>query len=157
MDRYTTAEEFGIAIAPYSSNPAAAPTMPLTLPRARKSTGGSAYKTEHAATVVSDESGRQEIYVQPFQMPGRRWLISTDGGNEPVWSRDGRRLFYVNGDKMMAVDITMHEPARFLARQMSLAGQPACYFHPEPVVPQEDVAEAGDERAAGHISLTPSR
>jgi len=59
---------------------------------------------------VSDESGRQEIYVQPFQMPGRRWLISTDGGNEPVWSRDGRRLFYVNGDKMMAVDITM-QPA----------------------------------------------
>ncbi len=58
LDRYTTAEEFGIAIAPFSSNPAAAPTLPLTLPRARKSTGGSAYKTENAATVVSDESGR---------------------------------------------------------------------------------------------------
>ena len=58
FDRYTTAEEFGIAIARFSSNPSAAPTMPLTLPRARKSTGGSAYKTENAATVVSDESGR---------------------------------------------------------------------------------------------------
>jgi len=58
MDRYTTAEEFAIAIAPFSSNPSAAPTMPLTLPRARKSTGGSAYKTENAATVVADESGR---------------------------------------------------------------------------------------------------
>jgi serine/threonine protein kinase len=58
MDRYTTAEEFGIAIAPFSSNPGAAPTMPLTLPRARMSTGGSAYKTENAATVVADESGR---------------------------------------------------------------------------------------------------
>jgi eukaryotic-like serine/threonine-protein kinase len=58
MDRYTTAEEFGVAIAPFSSNPSAAPTLPLTLPRARKTTGGSAYKSEHAATVVSDESGR---------------------------------------------------------------------------------------------------
>ncbi|HEU5059005.1 MAG TPA: serine/threonine-protein kinase [Kofleriaceae bacterium] len=58
LDRYTTAEEFAIALAPFSSNPAAAPTLPLTLPRARKSTGGSAYKTENAATVVSDESGR---------------------------------------------------------------------------------------------------
>ena len=58
MDRYTTAEEFAIAIAPFSSNPAAAPTLPLTLPRARKSTGGSSYKSENNATVVSDESGR---------------------------------------------------------------------------------------------------
>jgi eukaryotic-like serine/threonine-protein kinase len=58
LDRYTTAEEFAIAIAPFSSNPAAAPNLPLTLPRARKSTGGSAYKTENAATVVADESGR---------------------------------------------------------------------------------------------------
>ncbi len=58
MDRYTTAEEFAVAIAPFSSNPSAAPTLPLTLPRARKSTGGSTYKTENAATVVSDESGR---------------------------------------------------------------------------------------------------
>jgi dipeptidyl aminopeptidase/acylaminoacyl peptidase len=55
---------------------------------------------------MSDESGRREIYVQPFPGGGRKWLISTDGGNEPVWSRDGRRLFYVNGDKMMAVDVT---------------------------------------------------
>ena len=58
MDRFTTAEEFGVAIAPFSSNPAAAPTLPLTLPRARKTTGGSAYKSENAATVVADESGR---------------------------------------------------------------------------------------------------
>ena len=58
MDRYTTAEEFAVALAPFSSNPSAAPTLPLTLPRARKSTGGSSYKTENAATVVSDESGR---------------------------------------------------------------------------------------------------
>ena len=55
---------------------------------------------------VSNESGRNEIYVQPFPGPSRRWTISTDGGNEPVWSRDGRELFYRNGDALMAVPIT---------------------------------------------------
>jgi Tol biopolymer transport system component len=55
---------------------------------------------------VSDESGRFETYVQPFPGPGGKWLISTDGGTEPVWNRNGRELFYRNGEKMMAVEIT---------------------------------------------------
>ena len=54
---------------------------------------------------TSNESGRNEIYVQPYPGPGGKWLISTDGGTEPVWSRNGRELFYRNGDKLMAVDI----------------------------------------------------
>ena len=54
---------------------------------------------------VSNESGRDEVYVQPFPGPGRKWLISTDGGINPVWSRDGRELFYQEGEQMMAVAI----------------------------------------------------
>jgi serine/threonine-protein kinase len=53
----------------------------------------------------SDESGRREIYLQSFPPPGRKWQISTEGGDEPVWSRDGRELFYTNGDKLMSVAI----------------------------------------------------
>ena len=53
----------------------------------------------------SNESGRSEVYVQPYPGPGGKWLISTDGGGEPLWSRNGRELFYRNGDRMMAVDI----------------------------------------------------
>jgi serine/threonine-protein kinase len=55
---------------------------------------------------VSDESGRPEIYVSPFPGPGGRIAISTDGGVEPRWSRDGRELFYRRNDRMMAVTIT---------------------------------------------------
>jgi eukaryotic-like serine/threonine-protein kinase len=55
---------------------------------------------------ISDESGRWEIYVQPYPGPGGKWQISTEGGTEPVWNRNGRELFYRRGDKMMAVDIT---------------------------------------------------
>jgi serine/threonine-protein kinase len=54
---------------------------------------------------TSNESGRNEVYVRTFPDPGGRWQISTDGGDEPVWSRNGRELYYRNGDKMMAVPI----------------------------------------------------
>ena len=53
----------------------------------------------------SDESGRGEIYVRPFPGPGGKWLISTEGGTQPVWARNGRELFYRNGDKMMAAAV----------------------------------------------------
>ncbi|HTG61308.1 MAG TPA: protein kinase, partial [Terriglobia bacterium] len=53
----------------------------------------------------SDESGRQEIYVRSFPGPGGKWQISTEGGVQPVWARNGRELFYRNGDKMMAAAI----------------------------------------------------
>ena len=61
---------------------------------------------------VSDESGRFEIYVQPFPGPGRKLQISIEGGTEPLWAPNGRELFYrsENGQRMMAVDITT-EPA----------------------------------------------
>ena len=41
---------------------------------------------------VSDESGRRSVWVQPFPGPGAKWLVSPDGGTEPVWSRDGSAL-----------------------------------------------------------------
>ena len=43
---------------------------------------------------ISDESGRFEIYVQPYPGPGGKWQISTEGGTEPVWNPNGRELFY---------------------------------------------------------------
>jgi eukaryotic-like serine/threonine-protein kinase len=54
----------------------------------------------------SSESGRSQVYVQPFPGPGARHPISAGGGSEPVWSANGRELFYLNRDVMMAVDIT---------------------------------------------------
>jgi Tol biopolymer transport system component len=54
---------------------------------------------------VSDESGRYEIYVQPYPGPGGKWQISTEGGTEPAWNPNGQELFYRSSDKMMAVDI----------------------------------------------------
>ena len=55
---------------------------------------------------TSDESGRYEIYVQPFPDATKgKWVISQVGGVEPQWSRDGRELFFFSGQKMMVVDV----------------------------------------------------
>ena len=54
---------------------------------------------------MSDESGRHEVYVQPYPSTGAKYQVSTEGGTEPVWSPDGRELFYRSGDKMMAVAV----------------------------------------------------
>ena len=54
---------------------------------------------------VSDISGREEVYVVPFPEADRRHTISTDGGHSPVWSRDGRELFYVTDDRLMTVAV----------------------------------------------------
>jgi len=55
---------------------------------------------------VSNESGRGEVYVQPYPGPGGKWQVSTDGGLEPRWNRNGRELFYRNGDRMIAVPVS---------------------------------------------------
>ena len=56
---------------------------------------------------VSNESGRNEIYVQSYPGLAGKWQISTEGGQEPVWNPNGRELFYRSGDKMMSVGINM--------------------------------------------------
>lgn len=41
----------------------------------------------------------------PYPGPGSRWTISAEGGTEPVWSRDGKELFYIHDDELVAVEI----------------------------------------------------
>ena len=55
---------------------------------------------------VSNESGRDEVYVQSFPAGGNRVLVSVDGGTLPRWSPDGTELFYVRGDTLLAVSVT---------------------------------------------------
>ncbi len=56
-------------------------------------------------TYISDESGRDEVYVRPYSGPGGQTTVSTEGGVEPTWAPDGRRLFYRNADSMMVVSV----------------------------------------------------
>ena len=55
---------------------------------------------------VSNESGREEVYVVPFPGPGGKWQVSTTGGRAPVWTRGGREIIYqAPGSEMMAVEV----------------------------------------------------
>ena len=53
----------------------------------------------------NEESGRNEVFVQPWPGPGPKIKISSGGGTDPIWSRNGKELFYRNGDKMMVVAV----------------------------------------------------
>ncbi len=55
---------------------------------------------------ISTESGRQEVYVQPFRRRGESVRVSTSGGGQPKWRGDGKELFYLSQDRsLMAVDV----------------------------------------------------
>ena len=53
----------------------------------------------------SDESGRREIYVNPFDRPGESRKVSTAGGSAPRWAHDGHELFFNRGREMWAVAV----------------------------------------------------
>ena len=93
----------------------------------------------HWLAYISDESGRYEVYVQPYPGPGGKWQISTGGGGEPVWNHNGRELFYRSGSKMMAVDIT--------TQPNFSAGKPKTLFEgpyvPKGTLPDYDVSPDG--------------
>ena len=55
---------------------------------------------------VSDETGQDEVYVWSFPGAGRKWTVSTSGGGQPRWSRDGKELFYLKGRELVAASVS---------------------------------------------------
>ena len=55
---------------------------------------------------VSNHSSQMEVYLRPFLGEDRRWPVSNGGGLHPLWSADGKRIFYRSGQKLLAVDVT---------------------------------------------------
>ena len=58
---------------------------------------------------MSDQTGTLEVWVRPFPGPGAPVRVSPDGGRNPVWSRDGRELFYENGPKVLSTPVVTQE------------------------------------------------
>ena len=68
--------------------------------------GGARFSPDgHWVAYVSDESGRNEVYVRPYP-EGTRVQISVAGGSQPVWSSNGRELFFRSGDELFAVNVS---------------------------------------------------
>ncbi|MFC1553363.1 protein kinase [candidate division KSB1 bacterium] len=89
---------------------------------------------------VSNESGREEVYVQPFPGPGGKHKISNNGGREPVWSRNGLELFYREGNKMMAASVEARSTFKADAPKKLFEGK----YYSYPYVPTYDVHPDGN-------------
>jgi serine/threonine-protein kinase len=70
----------------------------------------------------SDQTGRMEVYVQSYPVPGARIPVSLQGGTEPVWAHHGRELFYRAGDSLMVATVTVSPPAFAVAGRRALFG-----------------------------------
>jgi Tol biopolymer transport system component len=62
---------------------------------------------------ASNESGRSEIYVEPVPGPGGRRQLSSEGGGQPRWVRNGREIIYRNGTKVMSVPVQLRRDFQF--------------------------------------------
>jgi serine/threonine-protein kinase len=84
------------------------------------------------------EGSRSEIYVRELTASGGRWQVSTAGGEEPTWSRDGATLFYRTDGKMMQVSVD--RTTRFATRpprlmfdgSFNLRSDSGISYHPHP-------------------------
>jgi hypothetical protein len=86
---------------------------------------------------TSEESGRNEVYVGAFPGPGERWQVSTEGGIQPRWRRDGKELYYLSLDlRLMAVEIKS-------SGEILEPGVPALLFEPHPLPTFFDAAADG--------------
>jgi serine/threonine protein kinase/Tol biopolymer transport system component len=65
----------------------------------------------HWVAYQSDQTGRIEIYITSFPRPEKRIQVSTSGGSHPRWRGDGRELFYISGQTLMAVGIRVGRDA----------------------------------------------
>jgi Tol biopolymer transport system component len=77
----------------------------------------------HWIAYVSPQSDRNEVYVRSSSGEGRTRQISNNGGVEPVWSSDGRELFYREDDRMMVVDVDLSTAISFGKPRVLFEGQ----------------------------------
>ena len=80
---------------------------------------------------VSNESGREEVYVRALSGGGGRVPVSAGGGGEPLWAEGGRRLFYRSHTRVMAATIATQPSLTVTGRELVFEGQFASdLFHP---------------------------
>jgi serine/threonine-protein kinase len=117
----------------------------------------------HWIAYRSNESGTDEIYVRPFSGRGGKWQISTGGGLYPIWSNNGRELFYETADnRIMVVDYTVSgdsfvpgKPRLWSDKQIFYPGSVNLALAPDgkrfavPALPEA----AGPEKGSVHVTF----
>jgi Tol biopolymer transport system component len=109
-------------------------------------------------TYVSNESGRNEIYLRPYEGEDRRWQVSTSGGTQAIWNPNGKEIVYREGDRFMSVDLVT-SPAVSLSQPRQLFEQRYA-FGSGITIPNFDMSSDGqrflmikDEATAGRLHV----
>ena len=92
-------------------------------------------------TYTSNEDGSSQVYVQPFPPTGAHYPVTDAGGIMPLWSPDGRRIYYITGGTMFAATIETSPGFRVVARDSMFSVQP--YNLAAPVHASYDVSPDG--------------
>jgi len=77
---------------------------------------------------ISDESGRNEIYIVPYPAMNGKWQVSTGGADSPpIWSPTGKEMFFAEGGSLMKVDVNRIPNVTF-SRPESVCPTPPLLF-----------------------------
>jgi Tol biopolymer transport system component len=110
----------------------------------------------HWLAYISNESGRNEVYVQTFPQSGGKWLISSGGGAQPHWRSDGKELFYIGPDRtLMAVEVNTASTFETSAPKPLFATQVSGYNAPNRYVVSADGQRFLVNSPAGEVNQTP--
>ena len=99
---------------------------PFPIANTKAEEGGGRFSPDgHWIAIQSNDTGRSEIYLQPFPGPGSKRQITNNGGGTPMWRRDGRELFYSELDgRLMSVAITSKGSSVEAGRPVALFTRP---------------------------------
>jgi serine/threonine-protein kinase len=93
---------------------------------------------------TSNLSGRDDVWVRPYAESGTARQVSVNGGAEPVWARDGRKLFFISGSDMMEAPVVPVAPnAAFGFDTPTRLFDVSAYRQPFSQAPTYDVARDG--------------
>jgi Tol biopolymer transport system component len=110
----------------------------------------------HWIAYTSNETGRNEVYVQTFPQSGGKWLVSSGGGAQPHWRGDGKELFYIAPDRtLIAVDVNAGATFETGAPKPLFGTQVNAYNAPNRYVVAPDGQRFLINSAAGEVNQTP--
>src|SRR5260221_2396699 len=89
------------------------------------------------------ERGHGEVFIRPYPGPGGKIQLSSSGGTEPVWSREGREILYRDADRFMSVDVRATPAITVSSPRVLFTGN---YLHGS----REDVQREYDVTRDGH-------
>ena len=106
---------------------------------------------------ASDESGQMQVYLRRYPGPDQKVQLSTQGGTQPLWNKNGKELFYRDVNKMMVVDV-MTSPTLMVSAPRQLFEQRYAFL--TATIPNYDISADGqrfvmvkDESGSGRLNV----